>query len=140
MASIKECKIIALPTIPDDRGSATFVAEKKDIPFDIRRIYYLYDVPKNKVRGLHAHIREKQVVVAINGSLDVTVDDGKKRKTIKLSSPTKGLYIAPMIWREFKNFSKGVTMLTIVNDFLDEKEYIRDYKKFKMVTNKRKGD
>jgi len=140
MASIKDCKIIDLPTTSDDRGRATFVAEKKDIPFEIHRVYYLYGVPRNKVRGLHAHIREKQVVVAINGSLDVVIDDGKKRKTVKLSSPMKGLYIAPMIWREFKNFSKGVTMLTIVDDFLDEKEYIRNYDDFKRVTNKRKRD
>jgi dTDP-4-dehydrorhamnose 3,5-epimerase-like enzyme len=133
MASIKECRVIKLPTVLDDRGIATFVADK-DIPFNIRRVYYLYHVPRGKSRGAHAHTKEKQVVVAVSGCFDVLLDDGRRRKRVRLDSPSKGLYIPPMIWREFHNFSKDGVLLAIVDDLLDKEEYIRDYENFKRVT------
>ena len=138
MASIKECRIIKLPTVLDDRGRATFAAEVKDVPFDIRRVYYLYRVPRGKTRGEHAHTREKQVIVAVSGSFDVLVDDGRRRKKIRLDDPGRGLYIPPMIWREFHNFSKDGMLLAIVDDFVDQKEYIRDYEDFVRAASRKK--
>ena len=131
MTSIKDCRILKLPTALDKRGRATFVSEISDVPFNIRRVYYLYNVPRGKSRGYHVHKREKQLLVAVSGSVDVIMDDGRKRKKIRLDNPSKGLYIPPMIWREFHNFSKDCVMLVIVDDFLNEKEYIRDYEDFK---------
>jgi len=135
MVSVKECRIIKLPTVTDDRGKATFVAEIKDIPFDIRRVYYLHQVPKGKSRAAHVHTKENQVLIAVSGSVDVVVDDGKSRKTFKLDDPTQGLFIPPMIWREAINFSKDAVLLAIVDDFYDEAEYIRNYDDFKRVTS-----
>lgn len=139
MTSIRDCRFVKLPTAVDDRGWATFAAEIKDVPFNIRRVYYVYRVPRGKIRGAHAHIKEKQVVVAVSGSLEVRLDDGRRKKNVRLDDPSRGLYIPPMIWREFHDFSRDGILLVIVDAFLDQKEYIRDYGDFRRMASRGRG-
>ncbi|MDE1851452.1 MAG: WxcM-like domain-containing protein [Candidatus Micrarchaeota archaeon] len=126
-------KLIAIPTARDQRGSASFLQVGKEVPFKVKRAYYLYGVPKGKARGAHAHKWEKQIIVAVSGSFDVLLEKGKKTKRITLGNPARALYIAPMVWREFRNFSKDAVLLALVDDVLDQKEYIRDYAEFKRL-------
>jgi hypothetical protein len=128
--TISSCKKINLPKIVDTRGNITFIEENKHIPFEIKRVYYLYDVPSGEVRGGHAHRTLKQLLISTSGSFDVIVDDGKVRKKFHLNRPNFGLYLPPMTWRELKNFSSGSVCLVMASDFFLEEDYIRDYKAF----------
>ena len=133
---IKRCQIINFPKITDARGNLSFIEEYKHIPFSIKRIYYLYDVPSGATRGGHAHKSLSQLIIALSGSFDVVLDDGKKKKRFFLNRPHYGLLITPGIWREIENFSSNSVALSVVSDLFDEKDYIRDYQVFKtMVAN-----
>lgn len=127
---IDDCKIIQLNKISDPRGNLTFIENGNHIPFDIERIYYLYDVPGGSDRGSHAHKNLQQFIVAISGSFDVCLDDGKSKKTFHLNRPYLGLYICPMIWRYLDNFSSGSVCLVLASRKYEEGDYIRDYSEF----------
>lgn len=124
-------KIIDIPKIsdPDGRGNLS-VVEKELIPFQIKRVYYLYDVPSDSSRGGHAHIELQQFLIALSGSFDVILTNGKEKQTITLNKPNKGLYIPNGIWRELDNFSAGAVCLSLVSDIYKEEDYIRDYEDF----------
>jgi len=127
--SIKDIKIIEIPKIKDPRGNLS-VIEKDIVPFQIQRVYYLYDVPSDSSRGGHAHKKLYQFLIALSGSFDVILDDGKHKKTVTLNKPDKGLLIVPGIWRELNNFSSGSVCLVVASEVFLEEDYIRDYKMF----------
>jgi WxcM-like, C-terminal len=129
--SINACKVLDLPKITDARGNLTFAESNSHVPFDIRRVYYLYDVPAGAERGGHGHKQLSQLVIALSGSFNVILDDGYERRTIHLNRPFQGLYICPMIWRELGNFSSGSVCLVLASDFYDEDDYYRDYETFR---------
>lgn len=128
--SVANCKIIELPKIHDIRGNLTFIEGGSHVPFDIQRVYYLYDVPGGAERGGHAHKRLHQLIIAIAGSFDVTIDDGNTVKSVRLDRSYKGLYVCPMIWRELRNFSSGSVCLVLASNFYDESDYYRSYSEF----------
>ena len=132
--SLNECKIIDLPKIQDYRGNLTFIEQNSHIPFDIQRIYYLFDVPGGAERGGHAHQKLEQLIIPVAGSFSVVIDDGKERKTIELNRAFRGLYICPMVWRELSNFSSGAVCLVIASRLYEEDDYIREYAEFKRTT------
>jgi hypothetical protein len=133
---IENCNIIQLVKISDPRGNLTFVESKRHVPFEIKRVYYLYDVPGGAERGGHGHKALHQLIVAISGSFDIHLDDGVTKKTIHLNRSYEGLYVCPMIWREIDNFSSGAVCLVLASDFYDEADYYRDYGKFVQDVNK----
>jgi hypothetical protein len=128
--SLESCKIIDLPRIADPRGNLTFVEAGRHIPFDIRRVYYLYDVPGGAERGGHAHRALEQLLVAMSGSFDVVLDDGRQQKRYHLNRSYFGLYIAPMVWRHLDNFSSGSVCLALASAPYDESDYYREYETF----------
>lgn len=128
--SLDKCKIIDLSRISDSRGSLTFVESGKEIPFDIKRIYYLYDVPGGAERGEHAHKDLHQLIIAMSGSFDVVLDDGTAKKRFHLSRSYYGLYVCPMIWRVLENFSYGAVCLVLASNLYDEDDYYRDYEEY----------
>ena len=127
---ISECKIIDLPQITDPRGNLTFVEGANHIPFDIQRVYYLYDVPGGAERGGHAHKGLQQLIIAMSGIFDVVIDDGKGKQRYHLNRSYSGLYICPMIWRELDNFSSGSVCMVLASNRYDEDDYHRDYAEF----------
>lgn len=127
---IQDCKQIELPKIVDYRGNLTFIEGAQQAPFNIERVYYLYDVPAGAERGGHAHKALQQMIIALSGSFDIVVDDGSKRHTFHLNRPFYGLYIPPMIWRECNNFSSGAVCLVLASLHYDEEDYYRDYAEF----------
>ncbi len=122
--------IINIPKITDIRGNLG-VIEKDTIPFDIERVYYLFDVPSSAYRGGHAHINQVEVLIALSGSFDVKVDDGTEVSLITLNKPDKGLMLNKGVWRELENFSSGAICLVLASDVFDESDYIRDFEVFK---------
>jgi len=122
--------IIELPKIADPRGNLTFVESGNQIPFDIQRVYYLYDVPGGSERGGHAHKGLHQLIIAMSGSFDVVLDDGKKKKRVHLSRSYYGLYVCPMIWRELDNFSSGSVCMVLASNKYDEADYYREYPEY----------
>jgi hypothetical protein len=128
--NIDLCKIIELPKITDPRGNLTFVEGGNQIPYDIQRVYYLYDVPGGAERGGHAHKGLHQLIIAMSGSFDVVLDDGKNKKRVHLSRSYSGLYVCPMIWRELDNFSSGSVCMVLASNKYDEEDYYRDYAEF----------
>lgn len=129
--SIQDCKIIELPKISDPRGNLTFVEGGNHIPFDIKRVYYLYDVPGGAERGAHGHKALRQLIIAMSGSFDVVLDDGREKKTFHMNRSYYGLYVCPMMWRDITNFSSGAVCMVLASDCYDEQDYFRDYNKFK---------
>ncbi len=129
--TLESIKIVDIPKIKDRRGNLS-VIEKDVTPFDIKRVYYLYDVPSDAYRGGHAHKKLQQFLVALSGSFDVHLKDGDKKITITLNKPNKGLLIVPGIWREIDNFSSGSVCLVLASQEFDEDDYIRDFKSFKL--------
>ncbi len=127
---LEDCRIIELPKIHDRRGNLTFIEENKHIPFEIKRVYYLYDVPGGESRGGHAHKQLQQFIIAASGSFDVILDDGFNRKRFHLNRSYYGLYVPTMIWRELDNFSTGAVCLVLASEYYDESDYIRDYQEF----------
>ena len=128
--NLSKCKIIDLPKIIDERGNITFIEEKRHVPFEIKRIYYLYDVPGGESRGGHAHKHLQQFIIATSGSFDVVLDDGFERKRFYLNRSYYGLYVPPMVWRELNNFSSGSVCLVLASEYYDEEDYIREYYEF----------
>jgi WxcM-like, C-terminal len=128
--SLEQCRLIDLPKIQDSRGNLTFIESSRHLPFDIRRVYYLYDVPGGASRAGHAHKALHQFLIAMSGSFDITLDDGGARKTYHLNRSYYGLYIAPMVWREIDNFSSGSVCMALASEFYDEGDYYREYEDF----------
>jgi dTDP-4-dehydrorhamnose 3,5-epimerase-like enzyme len=128
--SLKNCQIIELPKITDPRGNLTFVESQRHVPFDIKRVYYTYDVPGGAQRGGHAHKELKQLIIAMSGSFDVTLYDGFQKKKFNLNRSYFGLYVCSMIWREIDNFSSGSVCLVLASEFYSEADYYREYEGF----------
>lgn len=128
--SVDQCRLIELPRINDPRGSLTFIEAQRHIPFAIERVYYLYDVPGGAERGGHAHKELQQLIIAVSGSFDIHLDDGRQKKTISLNRSYSGLYVCPMIWREIDNFSSGAVCLVLASQYYDENDYYRNYADF----------
>jgi hypothetical protein len=124
------CRMIALPRISNSQGNLTFVEGQNHVPFDVRRVYFLYDVPAGAERGGHSHKELEQLVIPLAGSFDVILDDGHRRDFYRLDRPFSGLYIAPMMWRELKNFTSGAVCLVLASALYDEADYIRNYQDF----------
>ena len=131
------CKIIDLPTIKNPKGNLTFIEAGRHIPFDVRRVYYLYDIPGGEDRGGHAHRALHQLIIAMSGSFDIRLDDGRAKKTVHMNRSYYGLYICPMIWREIDNFSSGAVCMALASEFYDEADYYRDYDLFIRDVRKR---
>ena len=130
MSRINLCRMLDLPKITDPRGNLTFIEARIHVPFDIKRVYYLYDVPGGAERGGHAHKNLHQFLIAMSGSFDVLLDDGGERKRIHLNRSYSGLYICPMIWRELDNFSSGSVCMVLASEHSDEADYMREYDPF----------
>ena len=130
-SKVYDCTVIELDKHHSDRkGNITVVENKEDIPFEVRRTYYLYDVPGGESRGGHAHRELSQLIIAASGSFTVTLDDGKVKRTFVLNRPYQGLYIVPGIWRTLDDFSTGAVCLGLASHGYDEADYIRDYDEF----------
>jgi hypothetical protein len=129
--TVFDCNIIHLPKIHNRAGNITPVENQIDVPFDIKRIYYLYDVPGGESRGAHGHLKLEQLIIAASGSFDVKLDDGHNKKTVSLNRPHMGLHVRPMMWREINNFSSGAICLVLASEFYEECDYIRDYEQFR---------
>jgi dTDP-4-dehydrorhamnose 3,5-epimerase-like enzyme len=128
--TIKQCKIVDLPKIHDNRGNLTFIEGGEHIPFEIKRVYYLYDVPGGAERGGHAHKGLQQLIIAVSGSFDVILDDGLNKKRFHLNRSYYGLYVSPMMWRELDNFSSGAVCVVLASNRYDEDDYYRDYNQY----------
>ncbi|WP_419769427.1 MAG: sugar 3,4-ketoisomerase [Candidatus Marinarcus sp.] len=122
--------LIDFKTLGDDRGSLIAIEEGYNAPFDIKRVYYIFDTKKGIERGFHAHINLKQIAIAVKGSCTFVLDNGKQKEEIELNSPNQGLYIDGLIWREMKNFSLDCVLVVIASEHYDESDYIRDYNQF----------
>lgn len=133
--TVNDCSLIELSKHHSDRkGNLSVVENFKDIPFDIKRIYYLYDVPGGEERGAHAHKQLYQLMIAASGSFDVVLDDGSNKRTFTLNRPYQGLIVYPGMWRELKNFSSGSICLVLASETYQENDYIRDYRTFLIST------
>jgi dTDP-4-dehydrorhamnose 3,5-epimerase-like enzyme len=128
-------QLITLPKIEDPRGNLS-VIEGTVIPFEIKRVYYLYDVPSGSERGGHSHIEQQELLIALSGSFEVVLKDGLNEKNITLNKPNAGLLIPKGIWRELQNFSSGSVCLVVASDVFSEADYIRDYEAFKLLKNR----
>ena len=135
--NIKDCRLIDLPKISDPRGNLTFIEGERHVPFLIKRVYYLYDVPGGSDRGGHAHKDLHQLIIAMSGSFDVVLDDGSEKKRIHLNRSYHGLYICPMVWRELDNFSSGSVCMVLASNLYDPEDYYRDYDLFLNVVRSR---
>ncbi|MFZ0596545.1 MAG: FdtA/QdtA family cupin domain-containing protein [Flavobacterium sp.] len=134
MITNADIQLIEIPKIEDRRGNLS-VIEGSTIPFASKRVYYLYDVPSGSKRGGHAHKKQKEFLIALSGSFDVILKDGKSSQTVTLNKPNLGLLIEEGIWRELQNFSSGAVCLVLASDEFDEEDYIREYKNFRLFKN-----
>ena len=138
VSDIHNCNVVELTKIHNPAGNITIVQNGEFLPFDVKRIYYLYDVPGGSERGGHAHKALFQLIVAAGGSFDVILDDGSKKKIVSLNRPYYGLLVVPGIWREIVNFSSGAVCLVLASEKYSSEDYIRDYSEFKQL--KKSGD
>ncbi len=136
--SIINCKLIELPKIFDPRGNLTFVEGSNHIPFEIKRVFYLYDVPGGETRAGHCNIESEQFIIAMSGSFDVRVDDGYKKEKYHLNRAYYGLYLPTKIWREIDNFSSGAVCVVLTSTAYSASDYIRDYDQFVSSIRKKK--
>lgn len=127
---LNDCRIIELPKITDPRGNLTFVEGMRHVPFEIKRVYYLYDVPGGADRGAHAHKTLHQFIVAMSGSFDVVLNDGDRQRRFHLNRSYYGLYVCPMMWRYLDNFSSGAVCMVLASSPYDPDDYVRDYQEF----------
>ena len=128
--SVYDCVILPLNKIHNRAGNITIVEENNNIPFDIKRIYYLYDIPGGESRGGHAHKELRQLIIAASGSFNVLLNDGKNKKIVTLNRPDYGLLVVPDIWRELFEFSSGAICLVLASEVYSEKDYLRTYDEF----------
>jgi dTDP-4-dehydrorhamnose 3,5-epimerase-like enzyme len=128
--SISACHVVELPKIEDRRGNLTSIEGEHHVPFAIQRVYYLYDVPGGAERGGHAHRELRQLIVAMSGSFDVVLNDGREQRRFHLNRSYQGLYVAAMIWRELDNFSSGSVCMVLASTHYDEADYFRDYDEY----------
>jgi WxcM-like, C-terminal len=128
--NVDVCRIVSLPKISDPRGNLTFIEANNHIPFDIQRVYYLYDVPGGAERGGHAHKALHQLIIAMSGSFDVVLNDGAKEVRYHLNRSYQGLYVCPMMWRELDNFSSGSVCMVLASNRYDESDYYRNYDEY----------
>lgn len=128
--TVFDCSIIHFPKIQNRAGNITPIQNNIETPFAIKRVYYLYDVPSGESRGAHAHKELEQLIIAASGSFDVTIDDGKNKKTVNLNRPNFGLHLKPGMWRELSNFSSGSICLVLASLLYAESDYIRGYDDF----------
>lgn len=133
LPTIDDCDVRDLPRIDDPRGKLTFIEDSRHIPFSIRRVFYLYDVPTGESRGAHAHRELHQFLICMSGSFDVALDDGTRKATVHLNRPWKGLHIPPLIWAAEVNFDPGSVCLVLASALYDESDYIRDYDEFRRL-------
>jgi dTDP-4-dehydrorhamnose 3,5-epimerase-like enzyme len=127
---LSDCKLIDLPVVPDERGNLSFIEENRHIPFDIKRVYWLYDVPGGATRGAHAHKKLYQLIIAASGSFRVTLDDGTQKRSFFLNRSYQGLLVVPGIWRDLDDFSSGAVCMVLASELYDADDYIRDYGDF----------
>ncbi len=132
-STVFDCKVIELPKNHRDKGNITAVNSLIEVPFSVNRIYYLYDVPGGESRGGHAHKELQQVIIAVSGSFDLIIDDGKNKKTFNLNRPHSGVLMPKGLWRELDNFSSGSICLVLASHSYDENDYIRNYEDFKKL-------
>lgn len=128
--SVFDCNILKLNKIHNRAGNITIIEGKRNIPFDIKRVYYLYDIPSGEQRGGHAHKQLRQLIIAASGSFNVVIDDGTNKKIIRLDRPDYALIVQPGIWRELNEFSSGSICLVLASEIYSETDYIRDYESF----------
>ncbi len=128
--SLEDCNIIELPRVNDPRGNLTFIEGGRHIPFDIKRVYYLYDVPSGATRAGHGHRALEQVIIAMSGSFDVTLDDGREQRLYHLNRSYFGLHVVPMMWREINNFSSGSVCMVLASEIYDPSDYFYEYEDF----------
>jgi hypothetical protein len=127
---LRLCRTVELPRINDPRGNLTFMEGGFHVPFDIQRVYYVYDVPGGAERGGHAHKALQQFIIAVTGSFDVVLDDGRESRRVRLDRAYRGLYVTPMIWRELRDFTSGSVCLVLASAPFDENDYFRNYRSF----------
>jgi dTDP-4-dehydrorhamnose 3,5-epimerase-like enzyme len=127
---VSDCKVIDLPKIADLRGNLTFLEGKRHIPFEIKRVFYLYDIPTGESRGAHAHKELHQLLICLSGGFDVAMDDGTDKKTVHLNRPWQALHVPPMIWAAELNFDPGSVCLVLASMAFNEADYYRDYEQF----------
>ncbi|MGH9944623.1 MAG: sugar 3,4-ketoisomerase [Pyrinomonadaceae bacterium] len=137
--SISKCHLIDLPNITDARGNLSFIESGKHVPFEIKRVYYIYDVPGGAERGGHAHKNLQQLMIAMSGSFDVVLSDGHHKHRFHLNRSYYGLYLGSMVWREMDNFSSGSICMVLASEFYDEADYYRDYNQFLKAVQGIKG-
>ena len=128
--SIADCRLLELPRFSDERGSLSVVESNGLIPFEIRRVYYLYDIPAGQVRAAHGHRTLQQLIVALSGSFDLKLDDGFGTRTFRMDRPDRGVYVPPGIWRELSEFSGGSVCMVLASELFDEADYLRKYEDF----------
>jgi dTDP-4-dehydrorhamnose 3,5-epimerase-like enzyme len=131
--AVEQCRIIELPKITDPRGNLSFIEGGRHIPFEIKRVFYLYDVPGGETRAGHANKRTEQFIIAASGSFDVVVDDGNERRTFLLNRSWRGVYVPAMVWRELVNFSSAAVCLVLASEYYDADDYCRGYQEFLTV-------
>lgn len=136
LSTVFDCSLLELPKIHNPQGNITSINGNIEVPFEINRVYYLYDIPGGESRGGHAHKNLHQLIVAASGSFDLIIDDANVKKTVHLSRPYMGLYMPPGLWRELDNFSSGAICLVLASNEYLESDYIRDYSDFKMFKRK----
>ncbi len=137
-STVEDCQLVQLPKIHNPAGNITVISNHIEVPFEIKRVYYLYDIPGGEMRGGHAHKELYQLIVAAGGSFDVMVNDGNFKKTVHLNRPYSGLIIVPGIWRELENFSSGATCLVLASHNYNEEDYLRDFENYNNLKNGKK--
>jgi dTDP-4-dehydrorhamnose 3,5-epimerase-like enzyme len=131
LVGVERCRLIELPVVHNPQGNLTFIEGQRHVPFEVARVYYLYDVPEGAVRGGHAHRELEQLILPIGGSFDVVVDDGSAERRFHLDDPRVGLYLPTLIWRELERFSAGSFCVVLASAYYDEGDYFRDYEEFR---------
>ena len=134
--TVFDCSIIHFPKIHNRAGNITPIQNNIEVPFAIKRVYYLYDVPGGESRGAHGHKELEQIIIAASGSFDITIDDGKNKKTVQLNRPYFGLHLKPGMWRDLSNFSSGAICLVLASQLYDANDYLREYTDFLTFKNK----
>lgn len=136
MATIDDCRLHPIRKVVDRRGTLAFIEGGSEFGFDIKRVYYTYDVPSQSTRAGHAHRALRQIYIALSGSFDVALNDGRHRRTVTLNRPDQGLELVPGIWRDIRNFSTNALLLVLASEHYDEADYIRRYADFKAAVRR----